>query len=194
MAGFYVDMRRFVGPSLALTEVTFRHPCRGEAQRYAEFFGCPTRFDAQQDAFFFAPDVLDLPNQLGDPAVSDFILSHLETALTALAPEVSLEAELHHHLSRALSTGVPAAAEVARALGMSERTFYRRLSEAGLTYKAVVQTVQQDLAEDLLSRNVCSIAEVAFLTGFSEQATFSRAFKRWVGTPPANFRRQSQAS
>ncbi|WP_461429289.1 AraC family transcriptional regulator [Gymnodinialimonas sp.] len=194
VAGFRMCMERFVGPSLALREVWFRHPCRGEAKRYDDFFGCPTRFDAHQDAIVFAPGTLDLPNQLGDPAVSDFIISHLETALAALEPKDTLEAELHRQLSRALSTGVPPAAEVARQLGMSERTFYRRLSASGLTYQGVVQQVQKGLAEELLSRNDCSIAEVAFLTGFSEQATFSRAFKRWVGTPPAIFRRQSQVA
>lgn len=187
-------MERFVGPSLALQEVRFRHPCRGGAKRYADFFGCPTRFDAHQDAIVFAPGTLDLPNQLGDPAVSEFIIGHLENALAAMTPKDTLEAELHRHLSRALSTGVPSAAEVAREFGMSERTFYRRLSSSGLTYQGVVQQVQKGLAEELFSGNACSIAEVAFLTGFSEQATFSRAFKRWVGTPPAVFRRQAQVA
>ncbi|MEL7107442.1 MAG: AraC family transcriptional regulator ligand-binding domain-containing protein [Pseudomonadota bacterium] len=194
IAGFRMSIERFVGPSLELSEVRFCHPCLGDAKRYADFFGCPTRFGAHHDAIVFAPGMLDLPNQLGDPAVSDFIIAHLETALAALTPKDTLEAELHRHLSRALSTGVPPAAGVARELGMSERTFYRRLSASGLTYQGVVQQVQKGLAEELLSRNACTIAEVAFLTGFSEQATFSRAFKRWVGTPPAIFRRQSQVA
>ena len=83
-----------------------------------------------------------------------------------------------------------AASTVARAVGMSERTLYRRLAEDGLTYQSVLEKTQRSLAENLLSKSAFSIAEVAFLTGFSEQSSFTRAFKRWVGLSPGAFRKR----
>ncbi|GGL70791.1 AraC family transcriptional regulator [Wenxinia marina] len=189
LAGFARNMRRFVGPELRLEEVTFAHPCRLDAGRLAEWFGCPVRFDAPRTSIAFAPDVLDLPTRLGDPAVSRFLTAHLDAQLAALAPGDPLERALAAHLSEALSTGVPRAGAVARALGMSERTLYRRLSDLGLTYQGVLERTQRSLAESLLAEGHHSLAEVAFLTGFSEQSSFSRAFKRWVGRPPGRFRR-----
>ena len=77
---------------------------------------------------------------------------------------------------------------MAHFMGISERTFYRRLAEEGLSFRDVLQDAQSALARELLSETDCSIAEIAFLTGFSEQSTFSRAFKRWVGEAPARYR------
>ena len=74
---------------------------------------------------------------------------------------------------------------------MSERTLYRRLAESRLTYQGVLEKTQKSLAENLLSEGGFSIAEVAFLTGFSEQSSFTRAFKRWAGLSPGAYRKQS---
>jgi len=95
-----------------------------------------------------------------------------------------------HHLTPTLSNGRPQAAVIARDMGLSERTLYRRLAEEGLTFRDVVGRAQLALAQEMLRTSDVSIAEVAFLTGFSEQSTFSRAFKRWVGQAPAQFRQQ----
>jgi len=135
--------------------------------------------------------MLDLPNRLGDPAVAAFMRAYLDDQIEAMADGRSLAETLLHQLSTSLSNGVPTAVDVARDLGMSERTFYRRLSDEGMTFQGLLQQAQQSLAKDLLTRGECSIAEIAFLTGFSEQSTFSRAFKRWVGEPPASFRRNA---
>lgn len=76
-------------------------------------------------------------------------------------------------------------------MGMSERAFYRRLPDEGVSYREAVQDAQAALARELLTESNCSISEIAFLTGFSEQSTFSRAFKRWVGEAPARYRQMA---
>ncbi|WP_299628094.1 AraC family transcriptional regulator [uncultured Tateyamaria sp.] len=191
MAGFAVNMKRIVGGELTFEFVSFRHSCRSHADRYAEYFGCPVRFDSERDAIAFDPAVLDLPNRLGDQAVSDFLTAHLETEISSLADTPSLASTLVRRLTPALSNGLPQAAKIARDIGLSERTLYRRLADEGLTFRDVLAQAQSALAQELLRDSDASIAEIAFLTGFSEQSTFSRAFKRWVGQAPAQFRQQS---
>ncbi|MFZ7094475.1 AraC family transcriptional regulator ligand-binding domain-containing protein [Primorskyibacter sp. 2E233] len=181
-------MRAFVRGDLALECVTFRHACPGDPARFADHFGCPVIFGAARDAIVMPVRALDLPNRIGDAAISDFLTGHLDRELDATSVVPPLRADLFRRLSTALSTGVPQAATLAHDMGMSERTFFRRLAEEGTTYRDVVRDVQISLARDLLNRGDCSIAEVAFLTGFAEQSTFGRAFKRWVGQAPAQYR------
>ncbi|WP_416368357.1 AraC family transcriptional regulator ligand-binding domain-containing protein [Tritonibacter mobilis] len=189
-AGLARNMRLFVEGELVLDYVTFRHACRSDPEQYQAHFGCPVRFEAEQNVIALRKEMLDLPNRLGDAAVSDFLTTHLETEIGTLQDETSVRAGLLRLLTPALSNGVPQAADVAREMGMSERTLYRRLADEGLTFRDVLTEAQSSLAQELLKDSRSSIAEIAFLTGFSEQSTFSRAFKRWVGQAPAQFRQQ----
>lgn len=188
LAAFASNMRMFVGPGLEIDFISFRHDCRCDPERYQQQFGCPVRFNAARNAIVIHPTMLDLPNRVGDKAVSDFLVDHLETEFKSLADDPSVSNTLLHLLTPALSNGVPQAASIAREMGMSERTLYRRLAKEGLTFREVLEQAQSALAKDLLRDSNASIAEIAFLTGFSEQSTFSRAFKRWVGQAPAQFR------
>jgi AraC-like DNA-binding protein len=78
-------------------------------------------------------------------------------------------------------------------LNMSGRTLQRRLSDQGLSFHGLVDECRRQLAERLLSQTRHSLSEVPFLTGFSEQSAFTRAFRRWAGTTPGSYRRASAA-
>jgi len=71
---------------------------------------------------------------------------------------------------------------------MSERTLQRRLREEGTTYQATLERTRHYLARDLLRNTQMSLAEVAVQLGFSEPSTFFRAFKRWEGATPGQYR------
>ena len=73
-------------------------------------------------------------------------------------------------------------------LGMSGRTLQRRLSERGQSFQSLVDLSRRDFASQLLRETEYSLAEIAFLTGFSEQSGFTRAFKRWQGQTPRSYR------
>lgn len=191
LAAFVRNLTRLGGEGLRFEEVSFRHESRADPDSYAAGLGCPVRFGADEDAITVLPEMMDLPNKLGDQAVAAFMAAHLDDEIDAITRDISLVDTLLQKLSTSLSNGAPTAAEAARTLGMSERTLYRRLSDEGLTFQGLLQEAQQSLAKDLLARGDCSITEIAFLTGFSEQSTFSRAFKRWVGQTPATFRRSA---
>ncbi|WP_420409769.1 AraC family transcriptional regulator ligand-binding domain-containing protein [Hoeflea sp.] len=188
LAGVIGKTSCFAQQALNLTAVIFRHERVGEAAEYEDYFGCPVLFGREEDAIILPERTLRLPNRLGDPAVSEFLTQHLDRELGTFAPENPIKSDVLRRLSTGLSTGVPQAAEIASQMGMSERTFFRRLSDEGTTFRDLVREAQASLARDLLANSDCSIAEVAFLTGFAEQSTFGRAFKRWVGQAPAQYR------
>jgi AraC-like DNA-binding protein len=172
--------------------VYFRHPSPGSASAHERHFGCPVRFGTDRDALLLSRETLLTPNRLGDDGTSRFFDSHLEAELKQLGHEESLDSRVRAQVSRSLSEGLPRISDVARRLGMSGRTLQRRLSDSGHSYNALVDESRRQLAERLLRQTGYSLAEVAFLTGFSEQSAFTRAFKRWTGQTPRSFRTQGQ--
>jgi AraC-like DNA-binding protein len=132
--------------------------------------------------------MLELANPFGDSAISEFFDTHLEKELSEIADDGELSRRVRIQISRALSQGVPTITEVAARLGMSGRTLQRRLADKDLAFQQLVDEARRELAERLLRGSAYSLAEVAFLTGFSEQSSFTRAFKRWAGQTPRNYR------
>ncbi|KUF10321.1 AraC family transcriptional regulator [Pseudoponticoccus marisrubri] len=176
------------GPVVPL-EVRVAHAAPSARGVHEDWFGCPVRFDAGMDALLFDPETMAAPNRLGDEGISRYLVSHLESELSALAEEPPLVAAAREAIAQSLSGGPPRMEEIARGLGLSGRSFHRRLSEHGMSFQALTEATRRDLALGLLGDATHSLAEVAFLTGFSEQSAFTRAFKRWVGTTPASYRR-----
>jgi AraC-like DNA-binding protein len=96
-------------------------------------------------------------------------------------------------LLKTLRGGMPTAEEVAQSLHMSVRTLHRNLREEGVTYSELLHALRQEQASRYLADPGITISEVAFLLGFSELSSFYRAFKRWTGTTPAEFRAANRA-
>ncbi|MEO0322880.1 MAG: AraC family transcriptional regulator [Myxococcota bacterium] len=168
--------------------VTFRHSAPARTALHEAFFGCPVVFDAESDALVFTRADLQVPNKLGDATIARFFDTHLEGELAALADDEGLEQRVRIQVSAALSEGVPKISDTAKRLGMSGRTLQRRLADRGASYQALVDEARRQLAEKLLGDTRYSLAEVAYLTGFSEQSSFTRAFKRWAGQTPRSYR------
>lgn len=169
--------------------VFFRHAAPDDLSAHAAYFGCPVHHDADRDAVEVTPRALTAPNLLGDASVSAFFDSHMEAELARLPDVDALDRRVRIQIAQALSQGVPSVADVAGRLGVSTRTLQRRLAEQGHAFQDLVDDARQDLAKRLLRGSDYALAEIAFLTGFAEQSTFSRAFKRWSGETPASYRR-----
>lgn len=168
--------------------VYFKHPPRGDVSTFAAHFGCPIHFGASRDALLVSEETLDTPNRLGDETIAQFFDRHLEQKLKALADDSGLEHRVRIAVAQTLSEGVPTLSGIAASLGMSARTFQRRLSDQGQSFQNLVDLARQELAQQLLKDTDYSLAEVAFLTGFAEQSGFTRAFKRWAGQTPRSYR------
>jgi AraC-like DNA-binding protein len=189
-----MSIARQVSPEpVAPVEVFIRHPSPKSAKAHEDYFRAPVRFDADLDAILLSPEMLARPNILGDEGISRYLISHLDTELSEIADEGSLVVQSKDAIAQALNEGPPKMAEVAHGLGLSARSFHRRLSEHGMSFQTLTDETRRELAEGLLRDERHSLAEIAFLTGFSEQSSFTRAFKRWVGRTPARYRNDRSA-
>lgn len=185
-----VSIARQVSPQPVIPlEIQVQHPAPKSVVAHENWFGCPVRFGADLDAVLFSRETLAQPNILGDEGISRYLISHLDAELAEIAEEVPLVARTKDAIAQSLSEGAPNMEEIARSLGFSARSFHRRLSEHGMSFQMLTEETRRQLAEGLLRDEQHTLAEIAFLTGFSEQSSFTRAFKRWLGTTPASYRR-----
>lgn len=172
--------------------VYFKHSAPNFAKSAAgheAHFGCPVHFDTDRDAILVSNEALQAPNKVGDESISRFFDTHLDADLAQL--DDSLARRVQIRISRSLSEGMPTISDVAEYFGMSGRTLQRRLSEHGDTFQSLVDEARRQLATRLLEETDYSLAEVAFMTGFAEQSSFTRAFKRWAGQTPRSYRLSS---
>lgn len=171
--------------------VSFSHAKPADVTEYQALFRCELRFSASEVAIAYDARLGELPLPNADPQIrrvmedmceqlDQRLGSALEPSWLASARRVTLDAFRH---------GMPAAAKTAVAVGMDEETFKRSLMARGLTYRSFVDELRHGLAVGYIRDPAMSLVDTAYLLGFSEQSAFQRAFKRWTGLTPGEYRR-----
>jgi len=189
LATFLTLCREASGPGLKPVRLQFAHQPVGNTAALTEHFGIEPIFGETIDGMQFAVEDVDRANPLGDHGIWKFFSDHLESTLPPMETELDrLAAQVIDEVAGLLSGGVPQLAEVAGRLGLGPRTLQRRLSEGGRSYQELVAEARRRLARRLLRQSDYSLAEIAFLTGFSEQSAFTRAFKQREGVTPRAYR------
>jgi len=179
-------MRALCGSRWRATEVLLARRAPRDPAPYQRFFRAPLRFDAEQSAVAFASRWLDQPLASADPLLH----RHLEAEATALhaRSDGDVVRGLRRLLRKTLVTQKLSIRLVARQLGMHERTLNRRLRAEGTTFQRELEAVRYDTARQLLDETSMTLAQVAAALEYADTSAFSRAFKRWAGATPAQWR------
>jgi len=182
-------IRMRIRPALQVLRVELQQPEPPQSEPYGEFFRAPVFFGAEGDRLVFTKEEWGAPTESGDEALARLMEDHAR----ALPPRVAhSDSGFRANVERAIAAGLPearSAADVAKVLHVSVRTLQRKLEEAGTTFREVSEALSGRLAISHLANPKVSIAEVAFLLGFSDPSSFNRAFRRWTGEPPGRWRR-----
>jgi len=167
--------------------VKLRFPRRIDAADYERILGCPVEFDAQQSEIWFDPSLLAYRSPRWDP---DLLKLHEELAekrLSNLKRQDLIEG-IRKVFSQRLELDKCDLEDVAKELGVPTRRLRFELSRAGTSFSQVLADFRYALARKLLRSTDESIENIVYLTGFSEPSTFYRAFKRWSGITPVQYR------
>ena len=155
----------------------------------ARFVGTKVEFGAHTDEFALNIDARELPLIHADPHLNDLLLKYCEAALSGRKGDVSqLRTRVENTISSLLPHGGVLVEDVARSLGMSDRTLARKLSEEGLNFTEILQQLRRDLAVRYLDDRKLHVSKIAWLLGFHEVSAFTHAFKRWTGKTPREMR------
>lgn len=159
----------------------------GTQKLYRRYLGSNVHFSQARNAIHF--DQADLDTRL-PAANAELARQNDEAVLNFLArlDKANVVAQTHAKLIELLPSGDCSKAKVASALHMSVRTLHNRLAESGTTYQQLLDRTRRELAEQYMQQANISVSQVAFLLGFSDCSNFSRAFHRWTGRSPSDFR------
>lgn len=181
--------RVLTGSQLLPRCVRFRHHRSNIPSEVTSFFGAEIAFDADRDSIALARSVLDFPVVNADRNLNDLLVRYCEEALASRARVAgSIRSAVENAITPLLPHGGARLADVARQLGMSERTLARRLTAEGLNFNGVLEQLRADLAQRHLRDSTLSISQIAWLLGYQEVSAFTHAFKRWTGVTPSDMR------
>lgn len=182
-------LRLWLDQAFSPSEVRYPFPEPLESAALEAFFGVEVKFAADRCAIRFAASLLEQPQQLADPQLAAFLERYAEDALATLPAIGRVSTRVRELLARGLKDGELSLKSVAKTLGMSERSLQRQLNVENTTLKRITEELRRDLATTYLKRHDLSVSDVAYMLGFSETAPFFRAFKKWTGLTPGDFRR-----
>ncbi|MBJ2149818.1 AraC family transcriptional regulator [Paracoccus sp. IB05] len=152
------------------------------------YFDAPIRTGCAGNALVLRSSDLDLLFAGHNPD----LLAILDPSLTASLGEIEAQSSLPEQvkilIKRRIASGKPEIGDVARELGMSERTLQRRITQHGASYRSLLDEARRELGRVLLADGQNGIDEVAFLLGFQDTSSFYRAFRGWEGVTPAAWR------
>lgn len=164
----------------------------GYAERVAQMFRCEVLYDQPWSGFILPLSLVDLPLRRNDPLTYRETLRICESELEKLIAVESLGQRVQQLLlSRA--DAFPSLETTAAHFHMTPRTLHRRLHQEGTAFREILETVRHSLALAHLQAGRLSFQEIAFSLGYHDIANFRRAFKRWEGIPPSEYK-HNQAS
>jgi AraC-like DNA-binding protein len=155
--------------------------------KYRQHFGLDIEFSATVTAIHVNSKDLDAPLS-GSNASLAFHNDQLASAILADLKKHDLRARVYSRLIDFLPAGDCNREKVAHSLNMSESAFQKKLKTEGTSYQEVLDETRSGLAKHYLGKSRLSISEAAFLLGFTDSSNFSRAFKRWTGDSPTDYR------
>lgn len=184
-----VQMLRFAGAGNDdIHHVDFPHPPPiGHEHRYAATFGSCIRYDRRECAIGFNPALLDMRMPSHDPVAYVSARTRAEALLAAMQAGTDLAEQVRQWLLNAFPR-LPTVSDTAEHLGMNERSFRRQLALLGTTHADLLQECQRLTAERLLAEGRQPLKQIAESLGFSSVASFHRAFRRWSGLTPSDWR------
>lgn len=179
-------IKEHISSNVSLDEVHFAHGCHN-LKLYEKFFGCPVYFNQKHSALIFKNKFLEYTFPKKSTHLFNFLSNHLDLLLSKIKKSDTLSEQVARLIEKSLSSGEFDAEYISCSLHMSRHTLYRKLKAEGVSFHELVDKVRKTKAHELLNKNQLALSEIAFLLGFSELSSFSRAFKKWTGSSPANY-------
>lgn len=171
-------------------EVHFVHPAPKNTALYEQYFHCKVRF-SQPVAQIILP-VSELAKSLrqGDQTLQNLLMQQARSLLDKLPHSTQMDQRLQQAILTGIQKNLYQIEAIAQQLNMSVRQLQRHLQQQGTTYQQRMQEVRHLLAEQYLKDPHLSLQEIALLLSYSEQSAFQRAFKKWTGSTPQQWRQQ----
>ncbi len=179
-------MRGLCGAQWKPAEVWFQHRRPADVRPFSRFFGVMPRFDAERNGLVFS--AIWLSRRLADTDPEWRALLQKQIDALEIRHGADFPAQVRSVLRSALVTGNGTADQVASLFSMHRRTLLRRLNAFGTNFQELVDQVRFDAARQMLEESAMNVGQVAVLLEFADGRAFARAFRRWSGSSPTDWR------
>ncbi|MCI3947652.1 AraC family transcriptional regulator [Pseudomonas syringae] len=184
-AAIYVrTCRNRLGRGYAPLAVHLQRPTPNDPRPWEDLFRSPVNFSAEENLLEFGGD--DFDSHLDDGPIQ---VNEQKTSGDPL-PSLIWEQRVRSAIETLLPDGEPSAECIAEALHLSPRSLERHLADEGCSYDLLLNQCRQNLALLHMNDPQSSLSEIAYLLGFTDTDTLSRAFKRWTGLTPGQYRNE----
>ncbi|HKO52616.1 MAG TPA: AraC family transcriptional regulator [Polyangiaceae bacterium] len=188
----HLRVRDMTGIAHRPIAIDFAAPPQPHTEEIERVFGCAVHWNADRHRLRFTLDDWNQPTAQPDPALLMVLEDHARILKERHPSSSSLLQILDQFLERAWEAGEPTLDATARRLGMSSRSLQRRLREEGSAFSERIDDARRRATLRWLQCTEASLAEVAYLVGFKEQASLTRAVQRWTGQTPRRLRRSDR--
>jgi AraC-like DNA-binding protein len=178
-----------VGRRIPILRAEFCYPEPPHSAEYRVMYSTQLSFNKANTAISFDADFLELPVVQDERSVKEFLRSAPENFLVNYKNSKSLTARIRRRLRQVLPGDLPECETIADELHMTAATLRRRLAEEGESFQSIKDHLRRDLAIGYLSHSDRSVMDIALELGFAERSAFHRAFRKWTGASPGEFRR-----
>jgi AraC-like DNA-binding protein len=170
-------------------QVGLPHAPGVSVSRYREAYGCTVCFEQPFDALIFPSQLLDVEIDQANDELRRKAERYINDVVQRFPLDIGKQTSAL--VDRHLATGHFSLREIARQLGTHERTLQRRLSEQNLVFEDIVDQLRSERASEYLQSSAIPLIQVATFLGYSSQAAFTRACRRWFGDSPQRLRRRN---
>lgn len=184
-------VRELAGEDIVPLETRFSYAEPEDTSEHRRLFRSPLSFGHARVALVFSRADLERPVRAADETLGGYLIDLAEQVLGSMSEERTFAHRVQRALWTDLSAGRPTLARTARRLGVSVRTLQRRLAEERTSFGELLEKLRRRMARTLLEEPGLAVYEVSFLLGYSDPSTFHRAFRRWNGLSPHEFRRRA---
>jgi AraC-like DNA-binding protein len=182
-----------VGRRIPVLRTEFSYAEPAHSAEYRLMYCANLSFNRPNTVIAFEASYLDLPVVQNERSIKEFLRTAPESILLKYKNSSSLTARVRRRLRQFLPDALPDFEGLSDELNMTPATMRRRLHEEGESYQSIKDQLRRDLAIGYLSHSSRSVMDIALELGFSERSAFHRAFRKWTGASPGEFRRTLQA-
>jgi len=187
MATLLVMCRANCGDDFHPSSLSFTHSEPKDPSDFYALFECPITFDAADNRFNISKKVADKTLISSNPQLAQLNDQIIIEALAKLDKD-DIVTQVKAEVLNQLPSGNVTDASIANAINTSQRSLQRKLQQEGTSFKSILTDLRLELAEKYIKNSNLTLMDVAFMLGFSEYSSFSRAFKNWTGMNPSNYR------